>query len=340
MASTDRYARQRALPKWGDEAQERLGRARVLVIGCGALGTVQAELLARAGLGALTIADRDYVELSNLQRQLLFDDEDASLGRPKAEAAARRLRAINPTVRVTPLVRDLDGQSLPTLVREHDLVLDATDNAETRYALNDACVQEGRPWIYGGAVATGGLFMAIRPGVGPCLRCLFPEPPAPGSLPTCDLAGVLGPTTAAVASFQTAEALKILSGKAEPSNELWSLELWPLRIQSVAAPRDPGCPCCGERRFEFLGSDAGVRARALCGRDAVQLSPPPGWSLSLDALEARLVPMGRVARAAESMLRFVADDAELVVFGDGRVIVKGTDDIGRARSIAARYVGS
>ena len=334
----ERYHRQSLLPFIGAEGQARLGAARVLLVGCGALGGVVAEQLVRGGIGTLRLADRDVVELTNLQRQVLFDESDARDGVPKAAAAARRLAAVNSAVAVEPAVVDVHAGNLPDLMAGVDVVVDGTDNAETRYLINDACVKAGVPWVYGGCVSADGRVMAVRPGVTACLRCVFPDPPAVGELPTCDTAGVLGPAAAVVASLQVIAAFKLILGV--PVDGLTVMDLWRGRWRTVdtGGPR-ADCPCCGRREFPFLERSVEGGTTHLCGRDAVQVRPVTAGRTDLAALGERLAGVGRVERTP-FLLRFRPEDGiTLTVFGDGRTLVGGTTDVGRARSLVSRYVG-
>ncbi len=248
----DRYARQLVLAQIGPHGQARLHQSSVLVVGAGALGSRQAELLARAGVGRLRIADRDFVQLDNLPRQALFDEEDARLGRPKAEAARRRLAQINREVAVEPMVIEVTARNIESLLTGVEVVLDGTDNPETRYLVNDACCKLGIPWIYGGVLGTRGVVLPVRPGVGPCLRCVFPDPPAPGTLATCDRVGVLNTAPALVATLQATAALRWLLGAACERSELVAIDLWEGSFRTVPVDRSPDCPCCVGRRFDFL----------------------------------------------------------------------------------------
>lgn len=351
--SADRYHRQTLLPRIGREGQARLARSRVLLVGCGALGTVMAEQLARAGVGTLRIVDRDVVELSNLQRQTLFDESDAAAGVPKAVAARDRLARVNSDVTVEGIVADfhsanaeelagLDGHANPARA---DLILDGTDNVETRCLINDLCVKHGVPWVYGACVGTEGRVLAIRPPGTACLRCLFPEPPALGELPTCDTAGVLGPLAGVVASMQAVAALKLLSGNAGAvGHEMLTIDVWQNRLRSIdtADARRADCPTCGLGRFEFLDHSAPRRPVTLCGRDAVQVRPERRGGVDLAAMAARLEALGPVTRTPY-LLRVDLPGGEplsLTVFADGRLIVTGTTDVNRARSLYARYIGT
>lgn len=335
----DRYARQRVLPEIGDAGQEKLLAASVLVAGCGALGSAQAQLLARAGVGRLVVLDRDLVELSNLQRQLLFDEEDVASGLPKAEAAARHLRKINSEIQIDAVVADVTPRNVERYVTDVELVLDATDNFETRYLINDACVSLGRPWIYGGAIGTSGMAMTIDPGRGPCLRCLLPNLPAAGSVPTCETQGVLNAAPALVASLQVTAAIKRLVDGPEPEHKLSMLDLWRGSIRSVKVPRDKDCPTCVQRKFEFLEAEQTSWATALCGREAVQITPPEESSPDLKTLSERLDKIGAVSFNG-LLLRFEVDTYTFTLFPDGRTIVHGTGDEVAARSLYAKYIGT
>jgi adenylyltransferase/sulfurtransferase len=331
----ERYSRQILFPGIGERGQEALLGSHVVIAGCGALGSFQAAALARAGVGRLTLIDRDYIEPSNLHRQWLFEEEDAAEALPKAAAAARRLARINSSIEVHPAIADLTPVNAEELLGGADVILDGTDNFETRYLINDFAISRGIPWVYGAAVGSYGLTMPVIPGHGPCLRCVYPEPPA-GAQPTCETAGVLNVIVSAVASIQVADALRLLTG-APLRPRITTLDVWKGGIRQIDAPdRDPECPTCARREFPYLEQAARPPAR-LCGRNAVQIS---GVERPLDLLElkTRLEPLGKV-RANEYALRFQTETYELTVFADGRAIVKGTDDTGIARSLYARYVG-
>ncbi len=338
MAVEDRYSRQTRFPGIGAAGQQRLGQARVVVVGCGALGTVSSEMLVRAGVGHLRLVDRDFVEWSNLQRQSLFTEADAEEGLPKATAAARFLRAVNSAVEIEPFVADLDLDNLSNLCDGADLLLDGTDNFETRYLLNDYAVQRGVPWIYGAAVGSYGLGLAVVPGQTPCLRCIFPEHPPPGEGETCETAGVIAPVIHVVAAFEVTSALRILVGHRPPAG-LFQVDVWndQGRLVGLGGP-DPECPCCARREFVFL-QGGGSRPERLCGRNAVQVRPAARQSLDLSRLARQLEPVCRV-RLHPELLRFYASGYEVTVFPDGRAIVKGTENPAEARSVYARYVGA
>jgi molybdopterin-synthase adenylyltransferase len=342
-----RYHRQILLPQIGAAGQQRLANATVLLIGCGALGTVIADQLVRAGIRTLRIADRDVVEETNLQRQVLFDEADARDGTPKAVAAGQRLSGVNSTVRIEPHVIDVHGGNIEELIAGRDgaapadVILDGTDNAEVRYLINDAAVKRGVPWVYGGCVGTSGRVMAVMPGKTPCLRCLFPEPPGAGELETCDTAGVLAAAAAIVASLEVAAAMKILLGK-DAEEQVLVLDAWQPRMQviSTRGGRRDDCPACGRREFPFLDRSAS-NTTSLCGRDAVQVMPPTHAKLDRHRLAERLASAGAV-ESTPHLLRCTLTESGLglTVFPDGRAIIKGTRDPAVARSIYARYVGT
>jgi adenylyltransferase/sulfurtransferase len=331
----ERYSRQILFPGIGERGQEALLRAHAVIAGCGALGTFHAAALARAGVGRLTLIDRDYVEPSNLHRQWLFEEEDAAEALPKAAAAARRLKRINSSIQVRAAIADLTAENAADLMGASDIILDGTDNFEARYLINDFAVSRGISWIYGAAVGSYGLTMPVIPGRGPCLRCVYPDPPA-GAQPTCETAGVLNVIVSAVASIQVADALRVLT-RSEIRPRITTFDVWQGGIRQIDAPdRDPDCPACGRREFTHLQLARRPPAR-LCGRNAVQISGVDR-PLDLGELKTRLESLGNV-RANEFALRFQTGEYELTVFADGRAIVKGTDDTGIARSLYARYVG-
>jgi len=331
----ERYSRQIRFAGIGAAGQQRILDARVTVVGCGALGTFQAAALARAGVGFLRIIDRDYVETSNLQRQWLFEEADAQAALPKAIAARDRLAMANSVVRVEAQVADLTAAKAEELLADTDLILDGTDNFETRYLINDFAVSTGKPWIYGAAVGSYGLSMPVIPGETACLACVYPEPPS-GAQPTCETAGVLATAASLIASLQVSAALKLIATGDAP-RLLTTADVWSGQIRQIAQPpRDPACRACGRREFTWLE----VRGRtpvSMCGRNAVQIHELKR-PLDLPALAVRLAPLGDV-RANEFALRFETPPYLLTVFPDGRVIVKGTTDPGVARSVYARYIG-
>jgi bacteriocin biosynthesis cyclodehydratase domain-containing protein len=346
----ERYSRQILFAEIGEEGQERLRASSVAVVGCGALGTAAANLLVRAGVGRLRIVDRDFVEDSNLQRQTLFEEADASQVLPKAVAAERRLRAINSDVRVEGVVADLIPSNIEALLGGFPLLLDGTDNFETRLLLNDYAVARNVPWIYAAVVASYGVTMAIRPGQTACLACLAEdggesagaqpgETPPPGTEATCDTVGVLGAAAGAIASLEAAAAIKLLLGKPVPAEgRLTSCDVWSGRFQSIRVARRTDCRACGRRELRYLEGLAQPHL-TLCGRDSVQIHERRR-RLDLAALGGRLAAGGGEVRHNEFLLRLRVPPYELTVFADGRAVVKGTRDPAVARSLYARYVGS
>jgi molybdopterin-synthase adenylyltransferase len=333
----ERYSRQILFAPIGEKGQAKIQDARVCVVGCGALGSFQAEALTRAGIGRLRLIDRDYVDYSNLQRQWLFDESDAQNESPKAIAAARRLRQLNGHVVIEPLVADLTPSNAEELLAESDLILDGADNFETRYLLNDLSVKRAIPWIYGAAIGSYGIVMPVVPARGPCLACIYPEPPA-GVQPTCDVNGVLSSATAAVASLQVAAALRLLIGWPDFECRIHTLDVWEGTSQHVSAGSpDPECRVCAAKQFRYLEGQRRTPV-SLCGRNAVQLHDR-ARPLDLAELAARLRPLGDV-RVNEFALRLEMPKYHLTFFPDGRAIVKGTTNIGVARSLYARLLGA
>jgi adenylyltransferase/sulfurtransferase len=337
----DRYHRQILLPQIGTEGQKRLGSACIAILGCGALGTVAAELLVRAGVGFVRLIDRDLVELTNLQRQTLYDEADVRDATPKAVAAANRLRAINSSITIEPVVADVHSGNLVSLIRDVDLVVDGLDNADTRYLLNDACVSLAKPWVYGAAVGIEGRAMPIIPGDGPCLRCLWPDPPAAGELPTCDTVGVLGTVTSLVGAAEATIAQELITDRPQPHLLRCSVMPFEFRLTRLDGARRSDCPCCGLRRFEFLDRPVESSLATLCGQDAVQIRPTGVADLDLAALATRLAVAGVVQRTPFLVRCDLAEapGVRLTVFRDGRAILNGVRDLSRARSLYARFVG-
>jgi len=340
MSRLERYSRQILLSEIGKEGQEKLLSSAVAIIGCGALGTVIANSLVRAGVGRVKIVDRDYIELNNLQRQVLFDEEDIARGLPKAIAAAEKLRKVNSQVEVEPVVADVNSDNVEKTIADVDLVLDGTDNFETRFLINDACVKHGIPWIYGAVIGTWGMTMSIIPGQTPCFRCFLSEMPAPGTTPTCDTVGVLGSAVNVIASLEATEAVKLLLGKEqELLKRLIFVDVWvgtweQLEVAKASSP----CPACDLGRFDFLGAKRGSHITTLCGREAVQISVRGDVKVSFPQLASRLRAVGQVS-FNEYMLRFKVDSYELTIFPDGRTIIKGTTDEVLAKTLYAKYIG-
>ena len=340
---SDRYARQIRFGPLGEEGQRRLLASRVLVCGCGALGSVLANTLARAGIGKLRIVDRDFVETTNLQRQMLFDEDDVAANLPKAIAAAQKLRRINSEIEIEPIVADVDHANILSLLEGVDCIVDGTDNFETRFLINDAAVKLNLPWVYGGSIGAGGQTMTILPGETPCLRCLITEAPPPGTTETCDTAGILGSIVNVIASIQASEAIKILSGHREAVlRSLLVFDLWENRFLAMKAGglrEASDCLTCVQHKFEWLSGKRGTHTAVLCGRNAVQLAQPGGGAVSLDALAQKLSGVGRVSRNP-FLLRLEVDGYTLTIFPDGRAIISGTDDIATARTVFAKYIGA
>jgi molybdopterin/thiamine biosynthesis adenylyltransferase len=334
----EKYSRQILFQPIGREGQERLLASKAVIIGCGALGTAQGSFLVRAGVGTLRIVDRDFVEASNLQRQWIFDESDAAEGLPKAVAAERKFRQANSDIRVEGVVEDATSRNIEELVRGFDVILDGTDNFETRYLLNDVSVKLGIPWIYGAVVASSAMTMTVLPERGPCLACVFPAPPA-GLHETCDTAGVIAPAVAWASAVQVTEALKILLGREEELHgSLLAFDIWRNRSQRIKPCRDFECPTCGRKMFRYL-EEGGPAHVTLCGRNSVQIHQRESRGFDLKALKARLEQFGRV-RANDFLLKFTLDPYELTVFADGRAIIKGTQDPAVARGLYAKYISS
>ncbi len=334
----NRYSRQTILQNIGEEGQEKLTQSSVAVVGCGALGTVAANNLARAGVGKIIIIDRDFVELNNLQRQMLYDENDVD--KPKAIAAADKLQSINSEIEVEPVVKDLNHTNVEDILGKADLVLDGTDNIQTRMLVNDVCVKQEKPWIYTGAIGTSGMTMNIIPDKA-CLRCLYPQPPKIGSLPTCDTMGVLNTITVIMGSMETTEALKILLGNIPEGTDssLRVYDAWNNSFDEVLVRKNEECPCCMEKNFEYLDTEDREVITSLCGRNAIQITPADPKELSLNEMASKLEPLGEV-KNTPFILIFKTEKEEISLFKDGRAIIKGTNDEKVARSVYARYVGT
>ncbi|MFT7679109.1 MAG: molybdopterin/thiamine biosynthesis adenylyltransferase [Planctomycetota bacterium] len=332
----DRQVRYHAL---GEAGQQRLQDSTVLIVGCGALGGVLAQSLVRSGVGQLRLVDRDVVELSNLPRQVLFEDRHANEGTPKADAAAETLARIGGPTRVEAHARHVDAEVLEELAQGVDLILDGTDNLDTRYLINDWCVEHQVPWVYGGVVGAGGLVLPVRPGHGPCLVCVFREPPPPGSLPTCDTAGVLQPAVGAIASLQAGLGLRLLVDPEGLEPALVELDVWGGEVRRIRAGRDEQCPCCGAGERRWLHAERSSQTVSLCGRNTVQVRGR-GEPIDMPALAERLAGVGEKLQQVGPLLRFHLDDIRWTVFRDGRALMEGTEDANRARSLYDRYIGS
>lgn len=335
-----RYARQVILPEIGIEGQLRLGASKISVVGCGATGTNISNLLARAGIGNLNIIDRDFVELTNLQRQIIFDEDDLHV--PKALAIVKKLKTINSDVNIKPVVKDLNSTNAEDILRSSDLILDGTDNMETRFLINDVCVKLGVPWIYCGAVGTYGMVMAIIPGTTSCFRCFLPNVPPSGALQTCDVAGVLNTIPSMMAAIATTEAMKIvLERKTDICTNLIVYDAWNQEQQKITVPKNPSCKCCAKLEFEFLETKKEDLITALCGRDAIQIVPSRGGDIKLEQMTYKLDKVGDV-KCNEYVLIFKDNetDYEITLFRDGRAIIKGTRDIDVAKSVYSRFIGT
>jgi adenylyltransferase/sulfurtransferase len=340
--NTEKYSRQVLFEPIGKEGQQKLINSRVAVIGCGALGAVQVESLARAGVGFLRLADRDFVEESNLQRQIMFEEPDAAERLPKAIACERRVRRINSDVNIETVVANVNHTNIEEIIGDVDLALDGTDNFETRYLINDACVKSEKPWIYGAAVGSYGLTMTVIPHQTPCLRCVIETLPAPGSSPTCDTVGVILPIIFTVASIQITEAIKILTGQFDQLHrsiiqiDLWQQSYNRIKLGSLRDKSD--CPACKHGQFEFLDAKVRQLASGLCGRNAVYISQSKRVKIDLPGLAERLKSVGSVKLTAH-LLTVKIDEHEINLFADGHCIVKGTTDVDAARNLYARYIG-
>lgn len=335
-----RYARQIIFPGIGEQGQERLLQARVVLVGCGADGTIVADRLVRSGVGHLTIIDRDFIELNNLQRQVLYDEDDLHDNLPKAIAAERKLRRINSQIEVTGLVADLNAENAEDLLAGADLVMDGTDNLEARYVINDVCVKHNIPWVYCGVVASYGMTMTIVPHQTPCLRCIFADVPPPGTTATCDTVGIVGPIATVVAGIAAAEGIKLLVGEGERNEGIIHVDVWDNTFNTFdsGSPR-PDCPTCGRGEYEFLEHTSGARAVSLCGRDAVQIRVAGARQLPLADVVDRLRVVSEVTAANEHLVRFRVDGYEITLFADARAIIKGTDSESVARSLYSKYIG-
>ncbi len=346
-----RYNRQMLWGPIGIEGQKKLRDSKVLMVGCGALGTVLANLLARAGVGQMTIVDRDFIEITNLQRQVLFDHDDIDQNLPKSVAAAKKIARINPEVQVEAVVADVNHLNIEQLSAGKDLLLDGTDNFETRFLINDVSIKHNIPWIYGACISAMGLAMNILPNETPCLRCIFETMPPPGMNPTCDTAGVLGPTVSVVSSWQALEAMKLLTGnRKDLSPYLFSFDLWDNRFQQLnvrKAKELADCPCCKHKKFEYLSGAFTSATTSLCGRNAVQISSTANHKVDFKQIAANLRNVGK-ATFNKFMLKCPIVEGtgerrkeyELTLFADGRAILKGTNDASTAKVLYSKYVGA
>ena len=334
---TDRYSRQILFSPIGKDGQKTLAESNAVIIGCGALGTVIATVLVRAGVGKVRIIDRDFIEYHNLQRQVIFDEEDIKNQLPKAVAAERHLRKVNSAIEIEGIVADVNYSNIEKLVRGADIILDGLDNLETRFLINDAALKLKIPWVYGGAISSFGMTMNIIPGKTPCLRCIH-NASGNGLSLTCDTAGVIAPAPFVTASLQSAEAMKILVGDEHINRDLISIDVWTAELKRFKVARRQDCPACNGK-FEFLDAQFATKTTSLCGQNAVQVLNPGIKHVSFEQLESRLKNIGKVSHN-EFMLDFKVDSREMVVFPDGRVIVKNTADESLARGLYAKYIGA
>lgn len=338
-----RYQRQSLFRKIGEEGQKKIASSRVTVIGCGALGTVIVNILARAGVGFIRVVDRDFIEWNNLQRQVLFDEDDIRDGLPKAAAAERKAKKINSQIQIESIVSDVNFTNIERFIEGADLVLDGTDNFETRFLINDACVKHNKPWIYGACIGSHGLTMTIIPGETPCLRCVFESAPPPELTPTCDTAGIIAPASMTIASIQCSEALKLLVGKKEDRNKnLFNIDLWTMETKSFKLEKlleTVNCPTCKQRNFEFLSGDQAPKMTSLCGRNAVQIVRGDKIKMDLKPLGVSLTASGGTVKINAYMLQATIDKYEFTIFPDGRAIIKGTNDPTVAKSVYSKYIG-
>ena len=337
-----RYSRQIILPNFESAGQEKLKAATVTVIGLGALGSIIANNLARAGVGHLRLVDRDVVELENLHRQTLYSED--MVGQPKAMAAVEYLTRVNSDIELTPMVKDVNFSSIETIVAKSDIILDGTDNLETRFLINDFCVKTGIPWIYGGVVGTQGMTLNIIPSTakghfGPCFRCLVQEIPAAGALPTCDTFGILNTVPAIIGSLQSTEAIKIILGSSDINQYLLYYDIWSSEFRSLPVPWNESCKCCVKHDFEYLQVKKRTLVTSLCGQNSVQIQPIKTGEISFTEFKDKLSKVGSV-KATEFTLDFSVDDYMITIFADGRALIKGTTDENLAKSLYTKYIGS
>ncbi len=342
MQEYARYSRQLVLKEIGREGQRKLGASKAAVIGVGALGSVSANLLVRAGVGTVRLIDRDFLEMDNLQRQVLFDEKDLAENLPKAVAAKAKLDKTNSEVKIQAEVADVNPSSIGALLKGMDLIIDGTDNFETRFLINDYCLKNKIPWIYGGAVRTEGMSYVVLPGDGPCLRCLFGQAPDAGAAQTCDQVGILAPVAHLIASFQAIEAIKILAGHKEAvDRKLWKMDLWSRQFKAISVDKFRKDPCsgCKSGEYPYLGKKNATHAVSLCGRNAVQIFRQEGAAdIDFKTLASRLARQAEV-QFNDYLLRCKAEPYEITLFSNGRAIIKGTEDAGQAKSLYAKYIG-
>jgi len=332
----ERYSRQVLLAEIGLAGQKILSRASAVIIGIGALGGVIANNLTRAGIGRIKLVDRDMVELNNLHRQTLYDEGD--VGEPKVMAAVRKLEMVNSKISIEPLLKDANFSNIELIIRGADVVVDGTDNMETRFLMNDTCVKNDIPWVYGGAVGTNGMTMSMIPGKTACFRCLNPHIPPAGALGTCDTMGVVNAITGVIGSIESSEAIKILLGSGDVNANLLIYDVWRHGFQSIQIPRNSDCKCCVRRDFEFLNVTRRTLVTSLCGKETIQITPMEPGKITLRELGGRLENLGKV-EYADYAITFKISGYEITIFNDGRATVKGTSDDVLARSLYSKYAG-
>jgi len=338
MTLSERYSRQIVFKGIGEEGQKKISNSKVVIIGMGALGTVIANNLCRAGVGFIRMVDRDYVEISNLQRQVLYNEDDVRENLPKAVAATKHLQQVNSEITLEPVVSDVNSQNIEKLMEGVNLVLDGTDNLEIRYLMNEACHKHRMPWIYGAALMSYGMSMNILPGESACLRCLYPHLLKPGSYHTCSSAGVLSMITGIIGCVESAEALKILTGSTEVRKTLFVFDVWNNSTHYIEVEKDADCPTCALKNYEFLDTVKGSYTTSLCGRDSVQVHPASTGDVDLKALARKLEPLGKV-KYNQFILNFNIGEMEISLFKDGRAIIKNVKDENAAKSIYSEYIG-
>lgn len=339
----ERYSRQFLFPEVGIKGQQKLINSRAAIVGMGALGTVIANHLTRSGVGFIRIIDRDFVEMSNLQRQMLYDEDDALTNKPKAIAAYHKLTKYNSTITIEPIVTDIHSWNAEELLSDVDIIIDGTDNLVTRYIINDVSTKYKIPWIHGGAVRSRGMFAVFDSDVGPCYRCLFPTPVV-GQLETCDLVGVISPITHLVGSLQATEAIKLLVGDENNRNsKLVQFDIWlnDEMEMDLSLSKNPNCPACSLHQYDYLKNEQhGEDYTALCGRNAIQISPKTERDINMTDMKEKLMKVGPVEINPYLLKCKIDCTVTLVIFKNGRVVIQGTDDITKAKSLYAKYIGT
>ncbi|MFH1421773.1 MAG: ThiF family adenylyltransferase [Planctomycetota bacterium] len=333
-----RYIRQMVFSPIGEKGQKKISKSSAAVVGCGALGGVSANLLARAGVGSLTIIDRDFVEFDNLQRQMLFTEKDAEQHLPKALVVAERLKESNSEIKIGYHIIDLNQRNVEKLLRNHSVIVDATDNLDTRFLINDFCVKNKVPWIYGAALGSTGMVKTILPGKTACLRCFLPSPPPPGSIPTCETGGILNSTTGIVGSLEVSETLKIIVGGTENAGSLIYIDVWSNRFDVVEVNRRENCPACADGNFEFLNAKQSYSPSRLCGHNAVEIIPEKPTQLDLEKLNKKLSKIGD-SQFNGCMVIFKTGKYQIFIFPDARAIIKGTYDFPTAKTLYSKFIG-